>query len=65
MYSEQVHKLEIKHISRRENEVNMQDTQVNNLRNIQLEVWKLLPDNAKEMWLNMMLQEKETINGML
>ena len=45
-------------------EHDQQGRQVNNLRSIPLESWKILPDKAREIWLNMRLQEKETINGM-
>ena len=49
------------------NEVNTSiqpDHQVNNLRRVPLESRKILPDKARELWLNIRLQEKETVNGM-
>ena len=49
------------------NEVNTSihpNHQVKNLRRVPLESWKILPDKVRELWLNMRLQEKETINGM-
>ena len=45
-------------------EHDQQGHQVNNLRKISLDSWKILPDKARETWFNMRLQEKETINGM-
>ena len=50
--------------TRRNDASSQKSTSVNNLRNIQWDSWKLVPDDAKEMWLNMRLQEKETANGL-
>lgn len=40
-----------------------EDAQINNLRRIQYEAWKLLPDDSKKIWNTNRKQEKSIING--